>query len=160
EVVAGFSGKVYKISNIVDGKAYVGITVCSLEKRWREHRCAARMGNDLPLYRAIRRHGEAAFTIEVIATAKSFAELYSLERDLIATHASHCSSGRGYNCTLGGEGVDGIERLGGEDVYNARLTDEIVRFLRDPNFSDITNDEMKFTLAGRFGTTVSRDCIR
>ena len=55
---------VYKITNKVNPRVYVGLTVCTLEKRWREHRSAANTGVEKPLYRAMRKHGIENFSIE------------------------------------------------------------------------------------------------
>lgn len=56
-------GHIYKITNKVNGKAYVGKTTDTVQVRWGEHlkdskrkRCANR-----PLYRAIGKYGADAF---------------------------------------------------------------------------------------------------
>ena len=64
-------GYIYKITNKVNGKAYVGKTTDTVQVRWKEHlkdfkrkRCANR-----PLYRAIRKYGIDAFNVETIEEA-------------------------------------------------------------------------------------------
>lgn len=56
-------GYIYKITNKVNGKAYVGKTTDTVQVRWEEHlkdskrkRCANR-----PLYRAIRKYGTSGY---------------------------------------------------------------------------------------------------
>lgn len=99
----------YKITNAVNGKAYVGITRYSLGKRMAEHIRNAKRNSNLLLPRAIRKHGVDSFHIESLATAESWEQLQQLERDAIArlgTTQKHV----GYNMTTGGEGIQGLAK--------------------------------------------------
>jgi group I intron endonuclease len=55
---------IYKITNIVNGKIYVGTTNC-IQYRWYAHRSNARRGKK-PLYQDMRVYGLDKFTIEAI----------------------------------------------------------------------------------------------
>jgi group I intron endonuclease len=101
-------GTVYKITNIVNGKVYVGKTTLSIERRWAQHRSKARIGAPSYLHRAIRKYGEKSFVIEVIALASTEAELTALEIEWIAKLQS-TNAKLGYNCTTGGEGQQHTE---------------------------------------------------
>lgn len=91
---------VYKITNKINGKIYIGQTVRSLEKRWSCH-CSA-SSKCLAISRAIQKYGKDNFSIEVIDTATSKNELNEKEKYWIAYYDSvNC----GYNCTYGGDGV-------------------------------------------------------
>lgn len=61
---------IYKITNQVNGKCYIGQTIKSAEERWKEHRQHAfgTHPNDQnkALYRAIRKYGLDNFTFEVV----------------------------------------------------------------------------------------------
>lgn len=93
----------YKITNLVNGHAYIGITTRPLAERWTQHRsCAARAPRG-KLHAAMRKHGVANFICEEIAQAASKAELVVLERGLVAAHGTYHTAG-GYNLTVGGEG--------------------------------------------------------
>lgn len=71
---------VYKISNDINGKLYIGITTCQLEVRWKGHLHDADRGIERPLYRAMRKYGKEHFKIEQIDTANTPEELGEKER--------------------------------------------------------------------------------
>lgn len=92
--------KIYLITNSVNGKQYVGLTIGTLPDRLKQHFAAARKGRKAPLPNAIRKHGENAFSIELIrADAQSYAELQDQEIHEIAARDSIRS---GYNSAIGG----------------------------------------------------------
>lgn len=93
---------IYKIENIKNGKVYIGKTISSIEKRWREHwqdatkdRCKER-----PLYRAFNKYGKLNFSIEVLEEV-SYEVLNEREKYWIEYFGSFK---KGYNATLGGDG--------------------------------------------------------
>jgi hypothetical protein len=93
--------KLYLVTNSVNGKEYVGITLGSLEKRWGEHASMGKSFVDSKLKRAIRKHGADKFRIELLRNdAKSYKDLMEQEKAEIARRGTYL---RGYNGTLGGE---------------------------------------------------------
>lgn len=92
--------KLYLVTNTVNSKEYVGITIGAIEKRLRSHFAAARKGRKSSLYNAIRKYGEDAFKVHLIRSdAKSFDELQNQE---ILEIASRNSIKMGYNTAIGG----------------------------------------------------------
>jgi GIY-YIG catalytic domain len=92
--------KIYLITNSVNGKHYVGLTIGTLGDRLKQHFAAARKGRKAPLPNAIRKYGESAFSIQLIrADAQSYEELQDQEINEIATRDSIRS---GYNSAVGG----------------------------------------------------------
>ncbi len=70
-------GKIYLISNLINGKCYVGQTVQDINCRLRRHRIGPfAVGN------ALRKYGEENFSVEVIADSLNADELNDAE-DLI-----------------------------------------------------------------------------
>lgn len=61
DIPYGVSG-VYLITNLVNGKVYVGSSAC-IRSRWSGHRCRT---NESPVARALRRYGTDQFTITVL----------------------------------------------------------------------------------------------
>ena len=151
---------VYKITNTANGKSYIGITTTSIEKRWREHRCAANLGNNLPLYRAIRKYGVDAFHVETVDKASSIDELKQKERDLIASLGTYYLGDCGYNMTDGGDGVQFVNRARGESSPSAVLTEQIVRFIRDPELQAVNNADMASKVLDAFGLKFNVDTIK
>lgn len=102
---------VYKVTNLVNGKLYVGITSVSLEARKSRHLSAMRLGGgvNIPLYNAMRKHGEENFSWEIIDRADSFEELKEKEKYWIKELRTYTlfKDSNGYNATLGGQGTVG-----------------------------------------------------
>lgn len=96
----------YRITNLLDGKSYIGIS-CNVVERWHQHRRSAEKGPTCILHKAIRNEGLANFRFEVIASALSWNDLLQLEVQLIEQHESYWMWGRGYNMTYGGVGARG-----------------------------------------------------
>jgi len=94
---------VYRITNLVTNKSYVGVTTTSLEQRFKEH-CwqAVRGDSQYLLYRSMRKHGIENFMIEEFATVLGAKDdLFELEKSIIAQEQTEQPSG--YNMTSGGE---------------------------------------------------------
>lgn len=95
--------RLYLVTNTVNGKQYVGITVAKLARRWYLH-CRAAVKPTTLLQRAIAKYGASAFTVEQIASAQNWNDLQAIERQAIAQYGTFSSNG--YNQTLGGDGGD------------------------------------------------------
>ena len=92
--------KIYLITNSVNGKQYVGLTIGMLQDRLKQHFAAARKGRKAPMPNAIRKYGENSFSISLIRSdAKSYEELQDQEVNEIATRDSIRN---GYNSAVGG----------------------------------------------------------
>ncbi len=92
---------VYLITNSNSGKRYVGKTTKLLDVRWRGH-VATSLSSDVPLARAIKKHGTDAFTREVLEACDSLDMLN--EREIFWIQKLDTYHGRGYNATPGGDG--------------------------------------------------------
>lgn len=92
---------VYKITNLLNGKIYIGKTERSLIERWREH-CKPSSGC-LGIQRAIQKYGKENFTVEQIDVACDEIELNKKEMYWIEFYNS-TNKHKGYNLTFGGEG--------------------------------------------------------
>ncbi len=97
-------GVIYKITNTVNGKCYVGKTMCGEVKRFREHKWNCNNGTKSYLYNSMRKYGIANFSMEVIDHAQTEAELDAKEIEWIAKLQA-ADPRFGYNCTPGGEGA-------------------------------------------------------
>lgn len=94
---------VYKLTNCINGKAYIGISSRSLSARWSEHLERNRQGGrpNNRLYAALAKYGPKAFRREVIDRASSEEEVRKLETHYILKFNTYR---KGYNCNLGGHG--------------------------------------------------------
>lgn len=151
--------QVYKITNTVNDRVYVGLTIGPLQVRWRQHLSAAKTDVDKPLYRAMRKHGADKFSIEVIYEATSIEDLRASEIRLIGELKAHAKEG-GYNLTDHGHKHGNFEQVNGEDLYNAKLTEEMVAFIRDPAHWDKPNSAVLQMVQEQFGAAIARDTLR
>ena len=69
---------VYKITNKLNGKVYIGQTTEGIEKRWKRH-CGYQINDGTYFHNAIKKYGAENFTIEIIDKAKNQEELNELE---------------------------------------------------------------------------------
>lgn len=96
------NGFIYKITNNINQKVYIGKTTSSIQERWEEHKreaCKDRAENR-PLYKAIKKYGIKNFSIELIETC----DILELSNREIYWIEEYHSFSNGYNATLGGDG--------------------------------------------------------
>jgi len=90
---------IYKITNLTNAKVYIGQTINSVDKRWKEH-CKVSRAKVSSIALAIQKYGKDNFTIEVVYTATSIEELNIKEQQYISEFDSMAP--KGYNLTSGG----------------------------------------------------------
>jgi group I intron endonuclease len=93
-------GLIYLVTNLINGKQYVGQTVKTLDGRWREHQNVAARGRGHLIAAAIRKYGAHNFRVTELTPAISISELNILETLYIA--GLDTFSPRGYNLDSGG----------------------------------------------------------
>jgi group I intron endonuclease len=98
--------EIYKITNIINNKVYVGITNQGYKTRWYKHCSDAIRDCGFPLHLAMQKHGIANFKIEVIDIANTIQELKDKEKYWISHYNSN-NREIGYNLTEGGDGTFG-----------------------------------------------------
>jgi group I intron endonuclease len=94
---------IYKATCGVNGKIYIGQTVQKIRNRWNRHVLDATKGSQLPLSRAIMKHGKDSFTLEKISEGENESWGNYLETLYILIYDS-TNPEIGYNLTHGGEG--------------------------------------------------------
>ena len=99
-------GYIYKITNHINGKVYIGQTRNLIEYRWQHHlykgRNPDKPDTDYPLYRAMRKYGLENFSILQVEEIDN--ELLD-ERECYWIQQENSLTPNGYNCDLGGKGV-------------------------------------------------------
>lgn len=102
---------VYKVSNLVNGKVYIGVTEKELEKRKSEHINNISRFPNYNFYKAILKFGTDNFKWEIIDQANNMAEKYEKEIYWINYYRSFYGfiDCNGYNMTLGGGGRLGVK---------------------------------------------------
>lgn len=75
---------VYKITNLLNGKSYVGKTKHPLYVRWSQHKLSAKKGSKAPFHKALRKYGTDSWKLEIICKASSLEELAKKEKQYIS----------------------------------------------------------------------------
>lgn len=119
-------GVIYCISNIKNNKKYIGLTTRTIEQRFKEHTEASSA-----IGKAIRKHGIDNFRIEKIDDSDTKEELCKKEIYWIEKYNSFK---KGYNQTIGGEGVDNIYRIPIVLNFNQK---EFINFVQQENRKEI-----------------------
>ena len=102
---------IYKITNDINNKVYIGKTDFSIQKRFQEHcRDALKESNGKrPLYLAMKKYGIEHFSIELVQETKNS------DADEIFWIDYYDSYANGYNATYGG---DGKHLFSHDDILN------------------------------------------
>jgi group I intron endonuclease len=134
------SALIYRITNQINGKSYIGQTTQSLNKRWTAHCSEVQRGSLFWLHAAIRKYGKSSFTIELLETT-TIEQLNDRERYWIATLSPH------YNMTSGGDGVANL-------CESSRSKKSLA--LKGRTFSESTRDKLRRAALGRSPTAETR----
>lgn len=97
---------IYKVTNLINRKVYIGLTTKSLKIRKGQHlHDAFKKNNNCIFHKALRKYGELNFLWEVIDFANSLKELEEKEVNWISHYNSfiHDKNSNGYNSTIGGQ---------------------------------------------------------
>ena len=121
-------GFIYKITNKVNGKSYIGQTIQNVKERFYQHcatKCSKAVSN-MAIHRAIKKYGKSNFTVEVIEEIDS-ANLNDRERYWIKYYNSY---NNGYNSTKGGQdGCKPFKDLDVESIIKEYNTGKSLRTL-------------------------------
>ena len=121
-------GFIYKITNTINGKSYIGQTIQNVKERFYQHcatKCSKAVSN-MAIHRAIKKYGKSNFTVEVIEEIDS-ANLNDRERYWIKCYNSY---NNGYNSTKGGQdGCKPFKDLDVESIIKEYNTGKSLRTL-------------------------------
>lgn len=112
---------IYKITNTVNGKSYVGVT--NSPKR-REYEHFNGHGSSL-VHLAIEKYGKECLTFELLHEG-SKEDMYLKEKDLVSEHLAP----KGYNICVGGLGGSPKGSNSGEKNNQAKLSEEDILYIR------------------------------
>jgi len=93
---------IYKCTNIINNKCYIGQTINSLQERINGHRYQTRQDKRYAFHNALIKYGENNFEWEILCECTSKNELNDMEFHYIKQYHSHGTE-YGYNMTWGGD---------------------------------------------------------
>ena len=108
------TGTIYKITNLVNNKIYIGQTRQNYEQRFIQHKSRARTGSSQhKLARALRKYGDDNFIIEPLEECP-FDQLNERERYWISYYQT-TNDKFGYNTLIGGQDCTNYQPIENED---------------------------------------------
>lgn len=102
-------GKIYKYTNLINGKVYIGQTRQTLKQR--DHRHQNELNDNTYFHRAIKKYGRENFSLELVEDNIPLNELDKKEKYYIDYFESFYITGKGYNLTQGGQWGSGTQKL-------------------------------------------------
>lgn len=147
------SNDVYKITNKITGKVYIGIANQGAGARYRHHWYEARIGEPAPIHRSMAKYGEENFTLEIIDFADTYEELKEKEKYWIKQYDS-VNRDKGYNLTEGGDGTFG--RMHSEETKNKIRQKAIGRKASEETKKKMSDSQKKYKEAHRAHADVIR----
>lgn len=103
------TGKIYKYTNLINGKTYIGQTKQSLEQRDYKH--ITQLNDNTYFHRAIKKYGRENFSLELVEDNIPLDLLDEKEIYYIDYFQSFYTTGKGYNLTQGGAWSSGTQKL-------------------------------------------------
>jgi group I intron endonuclease len=101
-------GVIYKISNSINNKIYIGQTKSNPPScRWNRHKYSVNKGCNVPIHNAMRLYGIEKFTFEVLHFCETLEEINSKEIEFISSYNTICPNG--YNIMKGGDNFERTE---------------------------------------------------
>ena len=112
---------IYKITNLINKKIYIGLSVSSTEERWKSHLWNARENSNSAIDRAIHRYGKKNFKYEIIERVPFSKGIRHLEnREIFYISKFKSNKGNvGYNRSLGGN-VNVAKRI--SEIHKAKAS--------------------------------------
>lgn len=152
-------GYIYKITNLINNRPYIGKTSQTVEKRWKSHYYEARrwkkcqetgtdFGYSSSLYPAMNKHGYENFAIQLLEEVDSLEALNQREKYWIDFYDAR---NNGYNIAAGGHGgfflgckhtPEALEKIGAASRQR-KHTPEARAKISKSKMGHLTTDETK-----------------
>ncbi len=149
---------IYKITNLKNGKIYIGKTIYSLKCRIGGHRRSINKSQQ-PLYRAMRKYGFESFEFEEIDSCDDLEELNYLEIFWIDYFKSKINQ-LGYNVGHGGTGGDNFtnnpnkeeirKKITPNEKTKKRISDTVKKLWENPEYRQHMKDVHKGKKVSKF----------
>jgi group I intron endonuclease len=107
---------IYKITNKINNKVYVGKTVLPIEERYKKHLGCAKNKVNRRLYDSMNHHGYENFELSLLEVCDNAQQLS--EREIYWIDEYNSQTPNGYNMTSGGDGGNTIAYWKEEDKLN------------------------------------------
>tara|TARA_R110000822_G_scaffold25364_4_gene76833 strand:- start:4047 stop:4751 length:705 start_codon:yes stop_codon:yes gene_type:complete len=128
---------IYKVTNKINDKSYIGQTIRNLDKRKQSHLNVVYNNPQFAFHYAIRKYGKENFKWEVLCECDNIDELNEKEKYYIKEYKTFGETG--YNMTTGGEGfimsTKAIEKKSGKNHHFYGVTGK-----NNPNYGKLSGE--------------------
>ena len=131
---------IYKVTNIITGKSYIGQTIHSIEYRWKNHINASKRSKNY-FHRAIQKHGAENFVIKCVVRCSSREELNIREVAMIRIYGT--LSPNGYNMATGGKSKVFTDEMREKMSISAKINP--AKYWLGKNLTQETKDKIAYT---------------
>lgn len=142
---------IYKITNKINGKIYIGQTIQSINKRWIKHLSDSKC-KDYAISRALRKYSKEDFIVEEIDGANSQSELNY--KEWLYIYKFNSLAPNGYNSTTGGK-VSKHNKEGRLKISNALKGREFTKTHRK-NLSEIRKKRVFCETNGKVYSSIKK----
>lgn len=140
-----YFGIVYKITNLLNEKSYVGITTKTIEERFNSHFNRATKERSA-IQKAMKKYGKENFIIEEIDFANNESELFQKEKHWISHYNTF--SKFGYNLTEGGGGIPNMSNEIKNKISKSKTGKKIAK-LQGRKVTEEVRNRISKTLGGK-----------
>lgn len=140
---------VYLVTNLINGKRYVGQTSKDIGVRWKQH--SKRTTNCFALHNAIKKYGVFNFSVEILFNDLTKELSNEFEIEYIERYRTVAPNG--YNLTNGGDGVGGdceevrrkksLANIGNKNSVGAVRTPEYCKAISDRQIGRVFSEETR-----------------
>lgn len=134
--------EVYLVTNLINGKHYVGITSQGVETRFKEHLWEAHKGSKTIFHNALRKYGVENFKLETLESDIPQELAEERERYYIKAYDSYYPSRKGYNMTEGGNGTVGY-------IFTEEDRKKLSESNKGRKFTEERNEHLRQVMTGR-----------
>lgn len=121
------TGKIYKFTNQLNNKVYIGQTTTSMKNRLKKH--LTQLNDSTYFHKALKKYGFENFSLEIVEDNIPLSELDEREKYWIKITDAYYTSGKGYNLTKGGQWGTSSQLIYGS------IEEEIKSLVKNSNYS-------------------------
>lgn len=131
---------IYKITNNITNKCYIGLTINDINNRFYHHCYTAINNGGFYLHRSMRKHGIENFTISLIDTAENLEDLKNKEIHYISEYNTYND---GYNLTKGGDFSSNTGKVVVINIITNEIKQiDVLEYMENDNYISVNKNKI------------------